>query len=170
MKAAITDANIFIDLIALGLIQHLFGIGYEIHTTREVYDQLNTIQKDELKPFVLAKKMIVYNFSFEEIVEIGNLILPVGLEAADKTVYYYAIKQQVFVISGDNKLKSYCESNQLTAKGITWLFDIFLEKELISPAYAIDRMEFLLSYNDRLPKDDCHKRIKKWKPEDSLSS
>ncbi|MCO5950868.1 hypothetical protein [Mucilaginibacter flavidus] len=168
MKAAITDANIFIDLIALGLIQHLFGFGYEIHTTREVYDQLNTLQKDELKPFVLVKKLIVYNFSFEEIVEIGNLILPVGLEAADKTVYYYAIKQQVFVISGDNKLKDYCESKQLSAEGIIWLFDIFLENELISTTYAVDRMELLLSYNDRLPKDDCHKRIKKWEQEESI--
>jgi hypothetical protein len=41
MTVAVTDANIFIDLIKLDLIKYLFNINLTIHTTREVFDQLH---------------------------------------------------------------------------------------------------------------------------------
>ena len=36
MKIAVTDANIFIDLIEIEILQCLFELGMEIHTTRAV--------------------------------------------------------------------------------------------------------------------------------------
>jgi hypothetical protein len=40
MKIAVTDANIFIDLIEIDIFHFLFDLGLEIHTTKAVYDQL----------------------------------------------------------------------------------------------------------------------------------
>jgi hypothetical protein len=40
MKIAVTDANIFIDLIKLQMLALLFRLGLEIITTQEIVDRL----------------------------------------------------------------------------------------------------------------------------------
>ena len=87
---------------------------------------------------------------------------PKSLEFPDKTVVYLAIKLSADVLTGDGPLRKFCTSNQLTVRGIIWLFDVFLKAELINHSTAIEKMNYLLSYNDRLPKDECLNRLKQW--------
>ncbi len=163
MKIAITDANIFIDLIKLALLSYLFNLGIEIHTTREVYDQLNSGQKSSTDEFVLAGLLIVYNFNSEELQAINEMECPSGLELADRTVYYYTTITTALVLSGDQKLRKFCLSKDVEVKGIIWLFDEFVKRQLISGAIAIEKMEHLISFNDRLPMSECQARIEQWK-------
>jgi hypothetical protein len=100
-RLAVTDANIFIDLIILGLIEHLFGLNIEIHTTREVFDQLTSRQKEILISYHVDGRLKVYDFSGEELAEIYTLDFPAGLEPADRTVFYYAKLLACLVISGE---------------------------------------------------------------------
>lgn len=162
MKIAITDANIFIDLIRLGLLGCLFNLGIEIHTTREVYDQLNSHQKEVADGFVQAGVLNVYNFNFEEWQEISLLECPAGLETADRTVFYYSQKIAAIVLSGDKKLRTFCLSQKLDVRGILWLLDQFVEKEIITKKLAYEKLTFLISFNDRLPMDECQQRLKLW--------
>lgn len=162
MKLAVTDANIFIDLIKLQLLGYLFSVDVEIHTTREVVDQLNAGQYEKVDSFIQAKVLKVYNFSSDELSEILEIKTPKSLEFADKTVIYLATKISAEVLTGDGPLRKFCLSNQLTVRGIIWLFDMFIKVELISHSIAIERMNHLLSFNDRLPKDECMNRIKQW--------
>lgn len=162
MKVAITDANIFIDLIRLGLLGCLFNIGLEIHTTREVYDQLNTKQKGVAEGFVQAGVLMVYNFTFQEWQEISLLDCPAGLEMADRTVYYYSQKIAALVLSGDKKLRTFCTAQELEVRGILWLLDKFVEQGLITKAVAIEKLTLMLSFNDRLPVDECQQRLRLW--------
>lgn len=163
LKVAVTDANIFIDLIILGLIAKLFQLELQIHTTREVYDQLNFGQKQSLQQYCDSDQLLVYNFNIEEIIEIQSLVFPSGLEPADRTVFYYANKLNSVVISGDNKLRKFCESKELKVHGIIWLFDQLVELDLIPKTTAVSKLEKLLGYNDRLPIDEIMKRLRKWK-------
>ena len=80
MKIAVTDANIFIDLIEIEIFHFLFDLGLEIHTTKAVYDQLIPEQQAIVEPFVQLKALIVYNFSFEELMAISVIDFPPGLE------------------------------------------------------------------------------------------
>ncbi len=162
MKIAITDANIFIDLIRLGLLGCLFNLGMEIHTTREVYDQLNTQQKGVAAGFVQAGVLSIYNFSFQEWQEISLLNCPAGLETADRTVFYYSKKIEALVLSGDKKLRTFCLNQDIDVRGILWLFDLLLERELINREIAYERLNYLLSFNDRLPMEECELRLKLW--------
>ncbi len=162
MRIAITDANIFIDLIKLQLLGYLFSIDIEIYTTTEIVDQLNDHQYEKIAQFIQAKLLIVYNFSGEELLEITELECPRALEFPDKTVFYLAGKIKAEVLTGDGPLRKFCSGNQLTVRGIIWLFDIFLSKDLISPSVAVDKMNQLLSFNNRLPKEDCMSRLKQW--------
>ncbi len=162
MKVAITDANIFIDLIRLELLDCLFKINLEIHTTREVYDQLNPTQKAIAEEFVLSEALKVYNFSPQEFQEVNQLDCPAGLEMADRTVYYYSQKIAALVLSGDKKLRTFCKAQELEVRGILWLLDKFVEQRLITKTVAIEKLTLLLSFNDRLPVDECQQRLKLW--------
>lgn len=162
-KVAVTDANIFIDLIILELIAQLFKLQLEIHTTREVFDQLSANQKMQMAGFEKTGQLVIYNFNFEEIIELQALDMPRGLEPADRTVFYYASKLEATVLSGDNKLRKYCESQGLKVFGIIWLFDQLIETRLIDKALATRKLEKLMGYNDRLPIEEIIKRLKKWK-------
>jgi len=162
MKLAVTDANIFIDLIKLQMLGYLFKIDVEVHTSREIVDQLNTAQYENIYAFVQAQLLNVYDFSADELNMIVEMEAPRALEIPDKTVVYLAIKLEAFVLTGDGPLRKFCAKSKLDVKGILWLFDVFLERGLINYDMAIDRMNFLLSFNDRLPKDECLSRIKLW--------
>lgn len=162
-RLAVTDANIFIDLIILGLVEHLFGLDIEIHTTLEVFDQLTTAQKEVLNIHAERRALSIYSFSSDELVEISALDFPAGLEPADRTVFYYATQLHCLVISGDNKLRKFCERNGLEVHGLIWVFDQIVELELISKNVAIEKLNKLISYNDRLPMDEIVRRLRKWK-------
>jgi predicted nucleic acid-binding protein len=162
MKIAVTDANIFIDLIKLQLLGFLFSIEIEIYTSQEIIDQLNDSQQEKVNGFIQARALNIYIFSEEEIEKIDQLNAPRSLDFADKTVVYLANKIGATVLSGDGPLRKYSINSKLTVKGIIWLFDSFLDKQLITNQSAVEKMKELLSFNDRLPKEECLSRIKQW--------
>lgn len=162
MKIAVTDAIIFIDLIETQLLGYLFDLEFEVHTTYEVYNQLNTEQERVAKNFVQSKSLLLYSFSFEEILEISEIDFPSGLETADRTVYYYATKIDGLILTGDNKLRKFCESKKRSVKGVIWVFDQIVEKNLLTQKQMAVKMQELLQINSRLPKEECTNRITKW--------
>lgn len=162
MKLAVTDANIFIDLIKLQMLGYLFNIDIEIHTTREIVDQLTTPQNEKVDYFAQAELLYVHHFNAAELQEIVEMPAPRALDIPDKSVVYLAKKLNAAVLTGDGPLRKFCAKGDLDVKGILWLFDVFLKQELITYSVAIERMNFLLSFNDRLPKDDCLSRIRLW--------
>ena len=163
MILAVTDANIFIDLIHLEMLGYLFNLDIEIHTTLEVHDQLNTNQKKIIQNFIQSKDLLVYEFSFEELTEIYSLDCPSGLEMADRTIFYYADKFNSIVLSGDVKLRKHCEKIDIEVKGIIWVFDQLNEKKVLDSRRLADKMEELIQFNSRLPLEICQERIDKWK-------
>ena len=162
MKVAVTYANIFIDLVKLKMLGFLFTIELDIYTTQEVINQLNDSQAEQVMYFVQSKDLNVYKFSEEEIAEIIQLRAPRALEFTDKTVIYLAKKINAMVLTGDGPLRKFCALNNLTLRGILWVFDTCLQKEKFNHAIAIEKLKLLLSFNDRLPKEECLKRIEAW--------
>lgn len=162
MKIAVTDANIFIDLIKLQWLGYLFSIELEVHTTREIIDELNDSQLERVTAFIQSKQLNVYSFSSEELEAISNMEAPSSLTIEDKSVVFLAKKEMAGVLSGDNPLKKFCLKHDLEVRGIIWLFDKFLEFDLITYEIAINQMNFLLSFNNRLPELECHVRLKDW--------
>lgn len=162
MKLAVIDANIFIDLIKLQMLALLFRIAIEIYTTQEIVDQLNDSQDEILKEFIESGHLKVYLLTEEELEEVVNFSAPRSLELADKSVAWLSIHINAMVLSGDGPLRKFCESKKLEVRGIIWLFDTFLEKQLIIHAHAADKMKQLLLINSRLPREECERRMKEW--------
>ncbi len=162
MKLAVTDANIFIDLFKLQMLPLLFQIKMEIYTTQEIIDQLSEDQIIAINEFIISNTLIVCKLSEEELEEVVNLEAPRALEIADKSVAWLSIKLEALVLSGDGPLRKFCQTKNLEVRGIIWLFDSFLETNLISLESAREKMTALLSINSRLPKELCEERIKSW--------
>lgn len=162
MRIAITDANIFIDLSKLQLLQHLFGINLEIITTREVYNELHEWQQELLNAYQQTGKLQIHSFTTEEWEEVKELAPQRNLTQQDITVAYLAHKKEAIVLSGDNPLRKYCEKQHLEVRGILWIFDQFLEHQLINHTHALECLNKLMSFNARLPHAECEHRRKEW--------
>jgi len=162
MVITVTDANIFIDLIKLDMLGYLFGAGLEIHTSSEIIEQLNETQQQKVNVFIHSRSLNVTYFTDIEIVEIQEETFPRALEFQDKTVFYLAKKLDAQILTGDAALRKYCIDKQFNVHGIVWVFDRFIETKLITNKQAKEKMEELLSFNDRLPKLDCLNRIEVW--------
>jgi hypothetical protein len=63
IKGAVTDANIFIDLIRLDLLSPLFDLDLELHTTSFVVDELNTNQLVFLEPFINQERIFIVSIN-----------------------------------------------------------------------------------------------------------
>jgi len=163
MKLAVTDANIFIDLIKLQMLALLFTIGMEIHTTQEIVDQLNDDQLVDLIKFIDCHYLHVHFLSALQLEEVVDLKAPRALEFADKSVVWLSLHLRAAVLTGDGPLRRFCQSKHLEVRGIIWLFDIMVEKGLVNPQFAAAKMESLLGFNNRLPKEECFRRIHHWR-------
>jgi predicted nucleic acid-binding protein len=160
MKIAITDANIFIDLIYLELHGELFALGVEIHSTLEVYDELNQIQQAALAKFVQESKLTLHLRGEDGPPD--NIQKQKGLSESDKLVLHLAIKLDAFVLTGDGLLRKISKGNKIEIHGIFWLFDRFIEKKLITKKRACQCLSDLIGYNKRLPQEECDKRLAEW--------
>ena len=161
MKIAITDANIFIDLIYVELIDVLFGIEVEIHTTVNVVDELNTKQQHLLQKFTKKAVLTIHSqegFNVPEGIKSNR-----SLSDSDKSVFGLAIQLDAFILTGDRVIRQVSGFQKIEVHGILWLFDQFLEKKLISKKNAVQHLKALMAYNTRLPTTECEQRINDWK-------
>ena len=162
MRLAVTDANIFIDLIKLDLVAHLFAIELEIFTTAEVLEELNDAQVDLMWQFEWDELLIVKLLSVVERNAVSQLKAQAGLSYTDRTVIVLAESLDALMLTGDGKVRKYCLAQRKEVRGILWLLDRFLEFQCIDHAFAIEKMEGLMRINNRLPVEECLERIKKW--------
>jgi hypothetical protein len=160
MKIAITDANIFIDLIYVKLLDELFGIGIEIHTTINVVDELNANQQKLLSKFTRKKSLSIH---LQEEFNLPNDIKKSKkLSDSDKSVFSLALELDAFILTGDGVLRKVSGFQKIEVHGILWLFDKFLEMKLITKKKASQQLKNLRGYNKRLPADECERRFVEW--------
>lgn len=163
MKIAITDTNIFISLIRMDLLDRLFEIGYEIHTTEHVLEELTEIQKQKAEVFVKRGLLIKYSFQADEIIKISELSIPAGLAFVDRGLYYYSKQgQDYLLLTSDNLLRKTSQKNGIAIHGILWLLDTFLASRVATKEELYQGLTKLTQGYHRLPQEECNKRLKAW--------
>lgn len=160
MKLAVTDANIFIDLIHIDCLHYLFQLKIELHTTVEVLEELHDHQKEEVEKYVKTRQLILdfgANYKREIPYELNT-----SLAEADKSVFYYAWSLKAGVLTGDNVLKRSLEKH-LEVHGILWILERFVLHNFLTGSEACEKLGKLLEYKCRLPKKECEKLMKMWR-------
>lgn len=165
MRLAVTDANIFIDLIKLDLVAHLFAIELEIFTTADVLEELNDQQVEVLNDFHRDGLLSIHVLTDDQHEAVKALKIHTALSYTDRTVIVLSQTLGAIILTGDGAMRKFCIAQKMEVKGILWVFDCFLQFQCIGHAVAIEKMEGLMQINNRLPVAECLERIKKWRGE-----
>jgi predicted nucleic acid-binding protein len=164
MRISITDANIFIDLIHIGLLESFFDLEFDFHTTNEVILELISDQQAMIMKIVEAKKLKIIKLTEEEheIIENENFGTK-KLSLADKTVFYVAKKINAIILSGDNLLRKVSIKKDFEVHGSLWILESLVSKQIINSKDAEQKLIQLMAYNPRLPKNECFKKLEEWR-------
>ena len=168
MKIAVTDACIFIDLHDLNLTNLLFSLDLEIHTSLDVFNELYIHQQNLLLAFHSVGKLSIHNISAEERIEIQKQNFPKALSENDKTVLFLAEKIDAMILSSDKAVRSCAKKKLIEYHGMLWVFDKLVEKTLLPPSIAANKLEVLIKTNMVYQNNtelvtEMNLRLKKWK-------
>ena len=164
MKIAVNDANIFIDLIDIGLVRRFFRLKLDFHTTTLVINELDENQKSELQPFIAKGTLKVKAFSTEEMEAVEQMELDSQkLSQHDLSVYYYAKTINAVILTGDKSLRTEAKKHGFEVHGVLWIFEQLIANNVITYGVAIDKLNDLMKINTWLPVQECFDRIEKWK-------
>lgn len=157
---AVTDANIFIDLFKMDLLGLLFRIGLEVHTTRELLEEL---YEDQQAKLLEEGQLTIHDLSDEQWREINKLTFSRRFSEADRSVLGLAYILKATILTNEKLMRRKAAQWKLEVHGILWLLDCFVDQSLLLPQSAAGRLERLMEINFYLPKDECMERLARWK-------
>lgn len=160
MKLAVTDANIFIDLFHIELVDGFFALEIEVYTTLEVIDELDDDQKVEL---IHQKRLKILEVDDIHEVERFGKELSSGLSFADLSVFYHANILKTGILTGDSLLRKQAKNLGFDVHGVLWILNKMVDEEIEPAKTAIEKLMTLMSYNKRLPTKECQKLLNGWK-------
>ncbi len=163
LKIAINDANLFIDLIEINLLESFFELPLFFHTTNLVLNELDIAQGEQIKLFVLKGKLKIRDLDREEIESLGLLAVQSRkLSIADLSLYFHAKElNYCMILTGDNKLKKEAQKQGFEVHGILWVFEKLVENKLIINDIAVEKLQELMRINMWLPLAECEKLLDK---------
>lgn len=166
MDIVVSDTNIFIDLIAVALLEPTFELPIRIHTVDYVlYEIKEESQKEMLNKFIASGKLVVKEF---EESEFGEVLEMYGsrnnnVSITDCSVWYYAKTNNYRLLTGDGKLRRSAIADGVQVSGILYITDMLVECGLINGRDMAERLNELISINVRLPLSAIKERIDKYK-------
>ncbi|MDH5367347.1 MAG: hypothetical protein OEW67_10190 [Cyclobacteriaceae bacterium] len=167
MRIVVTDACIFIDILELEISSNFFLLNMEIHTTYEVWDEVNEEGQEILKTYRVAEKLTIHILEPNEHQEIAKMNYPKALSPPDQSVLYMAEKLDAILLSNDGLVRKHAKKRELNTHGLFWVMDELVEQEHLSKPDASIKIKQLfennLMYknNSKLWKE-AEKRIVEW--------
>ncbi len=165
MEIKVNDTNIFNDLHSIGLLRALCKLPCDVRTVDFVINEINDpAQSESMTALTTEGKIKVESFNIEELAEIieEHSTVPGNLSIPDCSVCYYARKHSATLLTGDRQLRKYAEVNNVSVRGVLFIFDELVNKGVIAAEIAAQKLRELTNVNVRLPKSEIEKRIKKW--------
>ena len=141
MNVAILDGCIFIDIFCLEIIPKAFEIGYEFHTSLDVFNGLNQNQKDAYYPYQTSGRLVLHTITESDRKGIKSLNYPAAISNSDMTVLFLANKFDAIILSGSKVIINYNLKKDLKCHGILWIFDTLIDRVLLSPDEAVHKLE-----------------------------
>lgn len=167
MKIVVTDACIFIDVIELQLTAKFFGLEFDIHTSRDVFDELFEEQKQILEAYQENNKLTVHILTPEEKIELLTETFPKALSPEDQSVVFIARKLDAILLSSDKPVRNVAKKLTIEYHGMIWVFDQLVQHHLLDAAEATAKItqmvaSNLIYRNNQEMQKEVAKRIKEW--------
>lgn len=162
----IKDANIFIDLYEIDLLEYLAKLDMEVYITDFVAETEITEsgQQKALKALINCNQIQVLTSTNQEIVEIMEISNQESnrLSIQDCSNLYFAKMMHATLLTNDNLLRSASKKHGVKVHGIIWLFDLWVDNKILTREIAAKKMIALWKINNWLPYEEMKKRIGEW--------
>jgi predicted nucleic acid-binding protein len=167
MKVVVTDACIFIDVIELQLTAKFFELELEIHTTRDVFDELYGEQQQILEAYANTGRLAIHVLTSDEKEALLSALVPKGLSPEDQSVIYVAQKLQAILLSSDKPVRKLAEKLSIEYHGMIWIIDQLVQQGQLTGEIAAQKISVMMSANliyrnNQEMQTEVDKRIKQW--------
>src|SRR5690606_5831537 len=108
----------------------------EIHTTYEVWDELNEDQQEILKAYQSVAKLTVHILEPSDKKELSAISYPRGLSPADISVLFVAEKIDAMLLSSDGTVRKFARKRSINTHGLFWILDQLVEQKHLIPTKA----------------------------------
>ncbi len=167
MTIAVTDACIFFDLLDLELSVEFFNLKLEIHTSIEVWNEIDLEQQAILNPFRKDQKLTIHILEADLLSEMDQIAFPRGLSQPDRSVFYIAKKLGAKLLSSDGLLRKFSTKQSIPTHGMLWILDKLIEEGILAESIAFQKLTHLTATNQmymgnqKLQKE-IKLRLEKW--------
>lgn len=164
MIIVVNDASILIDLMKIDLSDEFFRLPFKMHTTDLVRGEVIDENALRFQQYIKKKKIQIWSFSdkeFEEVLKIKSDNPPLSM--ADCSCFWLCRQLSATLLTSDGRLRRSASEKDIPVHGILWVFDNLMSEKEISIGEAESKLKALMEINPRLPREECRKRLKKWK-------
>ena len=164
MIIVVNDASILIDLMKIDLSDEFFHLPFKMHTTDIVSAEITDENARKFRQYINKKKIQIRSFSdkeMEEILRIQAENPPLSL--ADCSCFWLCKQLSATLLTSDGKLRRSASEKNISVHGILWVFENLISEKEITIGEAHNKLKALMDINPRLPKEECYKKLKKWK-------
>lgn len=160
VKILVSDTNIWIDLHRSGLLSTVFALPHHFVTTDFVWRELRHPPGQQLTDLGLT----IEGLSGDEVLSLFELRQTLGNSSlADVSCYFLSRERGWTLLTGDGALRKSGQQGQLEVRGVIWILDELERHALLSAHQLADALDSMLNAGARLPKDECRKRLKRWR-------
>lgn len=162
MPLLISDANIVIDIVDGGLLEQMFQLEHTYAIPDVLYEEeLAPYQRDlerlgirilGLTPQAIERSLALYAENKRQ-----------GISSNDCMALTLAEQEECPLLTGDGKLRTLCQANNVVCKGTLWLVEEMFNAEIITCDQAEDAYSLMQKKGSRLPWDKIERQIKEFR-------
>ena len=165
-RIAVKDANVFIDLESMGILDLWFQLGYETLTSSFIADELRKGSHSQSLAYIESGHILCVTLELIDFYPLYEELEESGLSAADVSVLHLAVSREALLLTGDGRLRTESSARRIEYHGSLWILEQLVEEEILEPIIAAQKLEYLQSLSGEqrrfLPSDICAKLIKQW--------
>jgi predicted nucleic acid-binding protein len=158
-KLLISDANIFIDIIAGGLVEAMFKLDFEYGTPDVLYAEELQAQHPE----IVSAGLRLYELQADAINDAINLFQahPTRKVSANDCMALMLAKQEgCTLLTGDAMLRQLALTQGVEVRGTLWLVQAMFENGLVTASEAETAYRKMIDDGSRLPEPEIRKQLR----------
>lgn len=167
VRVAVKDASVLIDLANGELIGHWFSLGIQTIITDSVRLEISRGKQQAIINHFIDAGLIQID-RIDDADALGWLTTVASLSErhlisfADATALLCAKQRGALLLTGDRRLRREALGHGVSVRGVLWILDFLLSREVLTCEKAIDALDAILSEGGRLPKAECQRRRRRW--------
>ena len=170
MKIAVKDANVFIDLEAMGLLDLWLQLGHHTLTSGFVVGELEDGRHTNALACItagLVEVAVIAAGEWQAFEELRQECEPMGMSVGDVSVLFLASRENAMLLTGDKILRRHAVVQSIEVHGTLWIMDQLVESGRLDATLAAARLEALMervgAERRYLPRAECAVRIRRWR-------